>query len=995
MMPLPLIVGLCSSMAWAGIPPGLTFHATFEDTLNASEASGNKQGTGVGKPKFTEGRVGRGVIVGDVDGAAGVEYETKGNFNVERGSVALWVKPLNWQGDDKQNHIFFNAWPGEQGLFSLYKYSNVTWGLTFYLDPEDGARGKIYIYKPINEWKPGQWHHIACTWTRFEGMRLYIDGELVNSLAGTPMTNLPLKPTVRFGGDWQKTGGKTVIDDAMIFNRMLAPHEVATLADKSTLPPPSETPRDVPGVMMTQAVLAHRVLAHVYNDALGQPILDSARLSFTPEGAHKPTASKDYPLKGTFTSFDFDLTSLPMGRYQARLDLMSGGKAVAAEALTVSEETKDTWKTAKKVGKADTVLPPFKPIITTATGVKCVIPEYAFGGDGLMTKARAMNQDLLAAPVRIKANTAGSSLPFAPGQLKRFASSHTEARFTGDATSPSLKVATAVTARYDATVWTTVEFQPQKPMQLDRLSIEVPIAAELAKYLAYIGLGRVDEKRLGYDALPAGDGTIWSREFLPSLWIGTEDRGIGWFAESDEHWDIDGENALTLARRGSEVVLSMNIVRKPRQVDKPFTIEFGVQATPIRPLQPDWRQYQWISSNEISKFFLELRKRPYPRLEVEGKTPRGKVCYLYTYHDYFTSTLPKDPGEFREMLDRAKSFGLLCTPYTDTTFLPENHGDFLMNYDEMRCSPAARGCRYGPVCNVSACHRGPFGDWFAWYVSHLVREYGSNGIYLDDMWPYGCMNESHGCGYVGPDGKRRLTYSLRARLETYRRIREVLAETGKPFWVNYHISGGRVPPLPTFGDCLLLAEDRHNDVAKNPDSTENITPAQLRAGYSPQAWGIPVAFIPQFKINAEWMKNPDLAAKLMTAVVPHDLMVWPLFSDTDTVMKYRDALVAFGIGEADTVFLPYWRTDTGLACDNKDVLVSGYLRPGKLLLCVSNYSKENLSVDISLETDRLKLAGERQATDVFGAETMPLRDGWLHVPVPAKRMRLLEITAIP
>ena len=94
--------------------------------------------------------------------------------------------------------------------------------------------------------------------------------------------------------------------------------------------------------------------------------------------------------------------------------------------------------------------------------------------------------------------------------------------------------------------------------------------------------------------------------------------------------------------------------------------------------------------------------------------------------------------------------------------------------------PSARGPSYGPVCPVSGCHTGPFGDVFVWYMSHLVHEYGSNGIYLDDTWPYGCANEAHGCGYVGPDGKRRVTYPLRARNETYRRIRAVLAAPSCP-----------------------------------------------------------------------------------------------------------------------------------------------------------------------------------------------------------------------
>lgn len=123
---------------------------------------------------------------------------------------------------------------------------------------------------------------------------------------------------------------------------------------------------------------------------------------------------------------------------------------------------------------------------------------------------------------------------------------------------------------------------------------------------------------------------------------------------------------------------------------------------------------------------------------------------------------------------------------------------------------------YGPSCNIACCHQGGFGDWFTWYVSHLLREYGVNGIYLDDTWPYGCSNAAHGRGFVRADGKRHLAFPLRARLETYRRLRTVPWQTGSPFWIAAHMSAGRVPPLASFADGLLLGEELYHDVAGTP-----------------------------------------------------------------------------------------------------------------------------------------------------------------------------------
>ncbi|NLB96190.1 MAG: LamG domain-containing protein [Armatimonadetes bacterium] len=980
--------------AEAPVPPGRVFYASFDDGFDAIEGRGGKTAQVEGKPRIVPGRAGQAVLVGDLEGSAGLSYPTEGNFSLERGTIALWVQPVNWSGDDRRNHVFFNAWPEEGGLFSLYKYTSASWGLTFFLDPGDGPRGKLYCYQPVADWRPGEWHHVACAWSHREGMHLYVDGRLVKSALGISMPRKLLKPTIRFGGVWQANGGRTLLDEAMIFDRMLDAHEVARLAGQPAELPDAESPRDVPGVALAHAILGQRVLAHVYRDALGEAA-ESARLELL-SGDGQRVAEQTLPLKETTTLLELDMKPLPRGRYQARLTLFSGGKPQAVETLALRKETEETWESAARIAKKDTLLPPFTPLkVTPAQGAQParIAPygrEYLLEGSGLPSQIHSDGHPLLTGAVRVVAEGAGA---LAPKRVALERATEVQARLTGGLDGDGIGVETAVVARYDGTLWTTLRFQPKKPVRLERLRVEIPIREAEARYLAYIAMGRVDNKRLGYDALPAGEGVVWRREFLPSIWIGTEERGLGWYAESDEHWDTDGEEALTVERRGGTALLCMNVIRQPREVTEPFTIEFGLQATPVRPLAPDWRANQWVSSAEITQFFLHLRKNPYPRPEVEGKSPSGKVCYLYAYHDYFTSTLPKDPEELREMISRAKAHGLFCTPYTDTTYLPESFGDLWMREAELRSLPGARAVSYGPVSNASVCHNGPFGDWFVWYVAHLAREYGSNGIYLDDTWTYGCMNAAHGCGYVGRDGKRRPTYPLRARHETYRRLREVFAATGQPFWITMHMSGGRVPPLPTYGDCLLLAEERYHDVAKNPDYCENTTPEEWRASFATEAWGIPVVVLPQFKMNANWMKDPELAHRLMAAVVPHDAMIWPIFSETETVTSYRRALMEFGIGEADTRFIPYWKKDAGLECAHPGVKLSAYQRPGKLLLLLANWTAEDASgVTVSLAPALLEKGAPTRARDALSGEAVPVTAGGrLVLAVPAKRVRLVEV----
>jgi len=68
-----------------------------------------------------DGYRGQGLVVGDLDGSAGVKYPVAGNFDLERGTLSLWVQPLNWDGDTRCYRLLFRAWLAQGGQFLLYR----------------------------------------------------------------------------------------------------------------------------------------------------------------------------------------------------------------------------------------------------------------------------------------------------------------------------------------------------------------------------------------------------------------------------------------------------------------------------------------------------------------------------------------------------------------------------------------------------------------------------------------------------------------------------------------------------------------------------------------------------------------------------------------------------------------------------------------------------------------------------------------------------------
>ena len=83
--------------------------------------------------------------------------------------------------------------------------------------------------------------------------------------------------------------------------------------------------------------------------------------------------------------------------------------------------------------------------------------------------------------------------------------------------------------------------------------------------------------------------------FKALLWLGNEERGLGWYAESDRCWQPeDPEKAIELVRDGKQLILRVRLLdSQPKTwtadpadgvyAYQPVTFRFGLQATPVKP----------------------------------------------------------------------------------------------------------------------------------------------------------------------------------------------------------------------------------------------------------------------------------------------------------------------------------------------------------------------------------------------------------------------------
>ncbi|MBW8863702.1 MAG: hypothetical protein JF609_02045 [Verrucomicrobia bacterium] len=213
-------------------------HWTLDEGIgtNAADSSGNgRNGSLEGFPDWTT----NGVIAGALNfhGTNDCVRQSAGSNTLNGLSaftVALWVKPPPTnasQGfvtaDDVSTNSTFNF--ATRTFASCGNYTNVVEVMV------PTTKGVVRHTSASRALTPGQWQHVAVTWTNGEAPKLYINGQLDQPNAGFAavsgvLTNCPQFVIAK--GAWDSpaswSGG---IDDVRVFDQALSAQDILGLAD--------------------------------------------------------------------------------------------------------------------------------------------------------------------------------------------------------------------------------------------------------------------------------------------------------------------------------------------------------------------------------------------------------------------------------------------------------------------------------------------------------------------------------------------------------------------------------------------------------------------------------------------------------------------------------------------------------------------------------------------------------------------------------------------
>ncbi len=688
------------------------------------------------------------------------------------------------------------------------------------------------------------------------------------------------------------------------------------------------------------------------------------------------------------------------------------GENVPDETITALIKRRHFEWEGNELGVTDEVFPPFEPLKADGRRVSPVLRTYTMNEQGLWDSVVAKDRELLAAPVRYVAVTAGGrELPWT-GEVKRVSAQPHEVVYEANAASAAVAIRAVSTVEMDGLMKVRLKLEPVAgAVPLERLSLEIPLVDAECPLMHQVH----DGLRQNYSgrALP-GEGEIWNSKqtytqnlwlnaFNGYLWLGGAERGVCWLAENDKGW-ITAKNhdapLMRLTRENGRLTLRIDLVNIPGVIDAPTELQFGLQASPTRPplqrlrlfagaadsggpvmawgsmVECSWKQ-PWGNRWEIIDKLLESKQTGtmdrewFENFEKEHDIPKVKGGKRWSDHNIFIfEHMTKNAGKdgpmrmyFEEMnMNKAMpEYHVFQDEWKSHRTQPREYASMeaYRKYEETGGGPGAAGI----VWNRSAL------DYLHW----LMNEWLKRGISpkWDNFYPKASDHTWNSAAYEAEDGRIQPAILFWNQREYIKRAWNLLNHwkrvgTPRPIDLNTHMSTQLVIPWFTWTTC-------NGDLEYSPDAHARLFPDFFDAGepYDPdfllaQTVGRQVGVFPHsftVFIATGYPAEEELFG-LAPDPVERSRREWGMRAVHEIMGTATLPMRAFGYGvgfdyHGDRLKVwNYWDDEPAFAVDNERVRAILLARPEdrKLLLVLQSWEKGPATARVTLDPQRIGFA---------------------------------------
>ena len=590
---------------------------------------------------------------------------------------------------------------------------------------------------------------------------------------------------------------------------------------------------------------------------------------------------------------------------------------------------------------ASRIVPPYQPLAYSKKNnftASVVLRDYSWNKNSLLpAQITSKNEALFSRPAALLVN--GKEVT---GAFKTLSTLKHRADVKSSSAGKECKVSVNGYLEYDGVQHNMIEFTAQK--NISALQLRFTLPAKFAKYLhtSAIGWGNKLTQKI--------ENGKFEFKYYPVVFIGNEEKGFCFFAESCRSWKPGTPKPLEINKKSDVATFTVTIARNVKAGQK-IVFDCGLLGTPVKP------QHKRYPLNTASWNWNAPMNRP-------GKTPTSWSAYMHhagTIADAFADV----PGIDNEALLKSQRDNVAF--FRKHNVKPFNYNPFYISdeFPEVRAFGVEwesvprqvwTGFRDKKVHTLFLlCPASKGADYFLWKIQNYLKKVKADGINFDFGIVPACDNAHHGCNGRTP---------LIAYRNFYRKLALLLIDSGaKDYIIHVHNTNSVQLPAYTFVTHLMNGEH-----IRQQSSTLMHNGKDILDTYKMPMFACELSSMPFGIYNAVYQSNDFLLKQygggkedpeLYKLRITRAFLAGTLLHNTilalnrchhgifDKIVRIYDK---FDVPEAE--FIGYWSSrNPAKVVAGKEVYASIYRhkKDNRLLAVISHAGNERLDQDVEIK----------------------------------------------
>jgi hypothetical protein len=845
-----------------------------------------------------------------------------------------------------------------------------------------------------------RWSHIAMV-VQYPRCRFYCNGELVQD------AYMPI-PGISSTGNAKRIGQGCPMDlsEFRLYRRALTAEEVAAHAKGQEAPVSGTEELAVdPNWYEKQVALRLEGKGRDYSGQVVEMTIQKGDYTnaLAPQKVRLKEAFKGC---GRYVgTVNFPLTGLENQSLDAVARLLGPDGQVVKTVYRHTFMKKPDWIQTND-GYSDEVLPPWTPLVaerkddgTVEVGVWG--RTQVFGKTLFPQKIESGGTQLLTGPITLTGHANGKEMRWEEGRSQLKESGKTAASLAQAAENDLAAVKVNTSVEYDGYMIYDCELKAKRDLALTNLQLDIPLQSKCAT-LCYGDRVHPPNDQIPiaewYSGAVKGDLAL---RFSPCIWLGNEERGLCWQADSDEEWNYsDPQKAIEILPRGETTTFRVHLVNVPTQLKQGQALhyKFALQATPIKPMLRDAWDFR------IARYDPYGEEMALPDLKTDGKPTLQYYADLGIRHlmiwasDIWNYPMPVHPKfsiALHRLINAAHGQGLRLDPYEIAAWISVAAPEFDLYGLQMAKFPfrpfqigppqygdpalaavilgpdrpiyhGAIATNYGAnsQANVEFCAKSRLlQDAYIHALAQRLDQYGDDGVYLDgtvQMNP--CQNMGHGCGYRAKDGSIHSTYAAFETREFMKRIYTVVKQRRPDGIVDAHCSYGYNPAGLAYADIFWTGEQwwQLRETGGVKYVAGELTLDRFKTEFMGYPIGVPGELL-AYRLGSK--------IKVEATSLLYDVPIRIFTGDTEQIarmVKLWKMREQFGAKEAEKLF--YWMNQDYVTVTPEKCYATLFKHPKNgVLAFISNLRRDAQTVTVQFNLEKLNLRDRKLG--VFNALT--------------------------